>query len=128
VRIQIVALFALASALLLPANPALAHHAGGIYDREHPVTLTGTVTEYEFANPHVVIHFDVKEENGEVSHWYAQTAPPQRMYRVGWTRDSLKAGDTITVTGFPAKDGKKMMSVRKLKPPAGVADLTEGAE
>jgi len=118
---------ALAAGLLLTANRTFAHHSGGTYDREHPITLTGTVTEYEFTNPHVTIHFDVKEANGEVSHWFAQTAPPQRLYRVGWTRDSLKPGDSITVTGFPGKDGKKVMSVQKLKPPAGV-DLTEGAE
>jgi uncharacterized protein DUF6152 len=113
--------------LFLVGAPVFAHHAQGTYDRDHPITVTGTVTEFEFINPHVRIHFDVKDENGVVVHWVAETAPPQRLFRVGWNRNSLKPGDSITITGFPSKDGKKTMGVRKLVPPGGGA-LTEGNE
>ena len=118
----------LTAVLVILAAPLFAHHAQSNYDRENPITVTGTVTEFEFSNPHVRIHFDVKEKNGEVSHWIAETAPPQKLYRDGWSRDSLKPGDSITITGFPSKDGKKTMGVRKLKPPAGVSELTQGNE
>jgi uncharacterized protein DUF6152 len=112
---------------LLTAAPIFAHHAGSFYDRNHPVSLTGTVTEFEFTNPHVRIHFDVKDENGVVTNWVAESAPPQRIYRAGWNRNSLKPGDTITVDGLPSKDGKKWLSIQKLVSSGGKV-LTAGAE
>ena len=118
----------LAAALLVSAGTLAAHHAGAEYDREHPVTMTGTVATFEFANPHARIHFDVKDEKGAVTRWIAETAPPMRLFRVGWKRDSLKPGDSITVTGFPAKDGSKTLGLRRLMPPNGGEPLTEGNE
>src|SRR5258706_15071072 len=119
-------LLLLAGSLLL-AGPAFGHHASSNYDREHPMTFTGTVTQFEFANPHVLIHFDAKDENGVMQHWVAQTGPPQQLFKVGWNRESLKAGDPITIKGLPSKDGKKVLPVRQLKPPKG-EDLTIGNE
>ena len=89
--------------------------------------MTGTVTQYEFANPHTRIHFEVKDEQGNVVKWVAESAPPQRLYRAGWRTDSLKPGDQITVSGFPMKDGSKFITVRRLVGPTGKV-LTEGAE
>ena len=109
------------------ANPLFAHHAGSLYDRDHTITLSGTVTEYSFTNPHTKIVFDVTDDKGNVSSWVAESAPPQRMYRAGWKRNTLKVGDKISVTGNPLKDGKHEMSVRKLIGPDGQA-LSEGAE
>ena len=116
-----------AVALLLVSATAWAHHAGSLYDRDHNVTVTGTVTQYEFANPHTRIHFEVKDEQGNVVKWVAESAPPQRLYRAGWRTDSLKPGDQITVSGFPMKDGSKFITVRRLVGPTGKV-LTEGAE
>jgi len=113
--------------LLVVARPIFAHHAQSYYDRDQQVTFSGTVTEYAFANPHVQIHFDVKDENGTVTSWTAESGPPQRMYRVGWTKNSLKPGDQVTVTGAPAKDGRHMVSIQKLVAPEG-KELTLGAE
>ena len=113
--------------LLLTAVPMFAHHAGGIYDRDHNLTFTGTVTEYHFTNPHVQIVFDVRDKDGNVESWTAESAPPQRLYRNGWKRNSLNPGDEITVTGAPAKDGKHLLSIRKLVGADGKV-LTEGAE
>ena len=123
---KLIAIMAVAAGLMFTA-PLFAHHASSNYDRENPVTLTGTVTGFEFTNPHVLIHFDVKNDKGEVEHWTAQSGPPRSLFRTGWNRESLKPGDPITVTGYPSKDGKKAMSVRQLKPPKG-NDLTIGAE
>jgi hypothetical protein len=109
------------------SGPLFAHHAGSLYDREHPVTLTGTVTKYLMINPHAQIHFEVKKDDGTVETWVAETAGPQRLLRVGWNKNTLKPGDTITVTGAQFKDGRKYLSIYKLT--GGNAPvLTEGAE
>jgi len=113
--------------LLMVSGPLFAHHAGSLYDREHPITLTGTVTKYLMINPHAQIHFEVKDENGNVETWVAETAGPQRLLRVGWTKNSLKPGDKITVTGAQFKDGRKYISIFKLEG-GNVPVLTEGAE
>ena len=113
--------------LLMVSAPLFAHHAGSLYDREHPVTLTGTVTKYLMINPHAQVHFEVKDENGNVATWVAETAGPQRLLRVGWNKNTLKPGDKITVTGAQFKDGRKYLSIFKLT--GGNAPvLTEGAE
>jgi hypothetical protein len=91
-----------------------AHHAGTAYDPEHPITLSGTVTGFQLVSPHTQIHFDVKDEKGNVTSWVALSGPPQRMYRSGWKSDTLKAGDQITVTGPPSKDGSKYLGVKKI--------------
>jgi uncharacterized protein DUF6152 len=108
-------------AVLLAANPSFAHHAGTLYDREHLVTVTGTVTEYSYTNPHVHILFDVKDQDGVVSHWTAEAGPPHGMFRIGWNREALKPGDTVTITGNPYKDGKKIMDIRKVAGPNGLS-------
>lgn len=113
--------------LLMVSGPLFAHHAGSLYDREHPVTLTGTVTKYLMINPHAQIHFEVKDANGNVETWVAETAGPQRLLRVGWNKNSLKPGDKITVTGAQFKDGRKYLSIFKLEG-GSVPVLTEGAE
>jgi hypothetical protein len=118
---------AIAASALLVSSPLFAHHAAALYDRDHPITLKGNVTEYLFTNPHVQIHFDVKDENGNVVNWDAESAPPQRLYRAGWNTKTLKPGDEITVTGAPFKDGRKQLSVQKLTTPSG-KELHDGAE
>jgi hypothetical protein len=112
--------------LLLISAPMFAHHGGAQYDTKNPVTLTGTVTEYMFTNPHVQIHIDVKDESGNVQKWIAETASPQRLFSFGWNAKSLKAGDKVTVTGAPLKDGQKIVTVIKVV--GGNAPvLTQGA-
>ena len=112
-------LFVVVAGLLLAAGPAFAHHAGLNYDRDHPVTLTGTVVAYIYTNPHVRIDFDVTEKNGSVVRWTAEMGPPHGMYRAGWSRTALKPGDPLTVTGFPSKDGKKLVDTLNLEGPGG---------
>ena len=113
--------------LLLVSGTMFAHHAGALYDAKHPVTLTGTVTEFLFTNPHAQIHFEVKDESGNVTKWVAETAGPQRLLRSGWNKNTLKVGDQITVTGGQMKDGRKLLSIFKLV--GGNAPvLTLGAE
>jgi len=98
--------------LFVIARPLSAHHAGANYDREHLITLSGTVTEYDYTNPHVQIHFDVKDAHGNIVKWIGVGDPPQRLYKAGWTKTSVKVGDQITVTGGPRKDGSKEIDMR----------------
>ena len=113
---------------LLSAGSLLAHHSASIYDRDHTVTLAGTVTEFAFTNPHVEIRFDVTDGKGNTEHWVAESGPPNRLYRAGWTAKTLKPGDQITVTGAPLKEGgRKLLSIKKLEG-ASVPTLGLGAE
>jgi hypothetical protein len=120
-------LFAVVAGLFMVSGVLWAHHAGSIYDRDNPVTFKGTVTEFQFTNPHVQVVFEVKNAAGQTETWKAGSAPPQRLYRAGWNTKTLKPGDEISVTCAPAKDGSKICSVRRLIGPDGKA-LTDGAE
>jgi Family of unknown function (DUF6152) len=111
---KLFAVLAAGVVLLMVSGPMFAHHGGAQYDTKHPVTMTGTVTEYMFTNPHVQIHFDVIGENGSVEKWVAETASPQRLFGFGWNAKTLKAGDKITVTGAQVKDGQKIVTIIKL--------------
>ncbi len=108
------AVLVVAAGLLLFAAPLFAHHSAAMYDSEHPVTLTGTVTALKLINPHSLIRFEVKDENGKVVKWIAGMGPPQRMYRAGWNRNTINPEDQITITGNPAKDGRPVMSTLKI--------------
>jgi hypothetical protein len=125
-RSRLFAVLAAGVVLLMVSGPMFAHHGGAQYDTVHPVTVTGTVTEYRFTNPHVQIHFDVVDEKGSVEKWVGETASPQRLFGFGWNAKTLKAGDKITVTGAQLKDGNKIVSIIKLT--GGNAPvLTKGA-
>ena len=101
-----VAAGAVAASVLVLCGAAFAHHgAPSLYDVLHPITIKGTVTEFVFANPHAQIYLDVKNDKGEVVQWSIETNGPGQLRRAGWTRETLKPGDTIAVTLIPAKNG-----------------------
>src|SRR3981189_3541690 len=104
-----------AGGVLLPiSGPRFGPHGGAQYDTKHAGTGTGNVTEYMFTNPHVQIHFDVKDDSGKVEKWIAETASPQRLFSFGWNAKTLKPGGQIPVTGAPRQDGQKIVSVIKV--------------
>lgn len=106
---------ALAAVVLLTAAPLFAHHGSGIsYDLKKQVTLTGTVTEFDWRNPHSFVLFDVKNEKGEIEHWGAETHTPAQLRDIGWTKDELKPGDQITITLFPSKVGADRGLIAKI--------------
>lgn len=116
------------ASLVVASVPLVAHHSTTMYDREHPVTLTGTVKEFRFFSPHLQIQFDVKDQNGNVVTWLASGPPAVRLGRMyGWTTKSLKPGDVITITGSPLLDGTKGVLMLKLVGPSGELPLGEGA-
>jgi hypothetical protein len=95
----------LAASLLLASSPISAHHGTSGYDMEKVITLTGTVTNFNWSNPHCLVHIDVKDGKGEVKDWIVELAAPTLMVRSGWTKDSLKAGDEVIAETHPAKNG-----------------------
>jgi hypothetical protein len=94
----------LIAAFLLACGPVWAHHGNSAYDEEHSITLTGTVTEFVWANPHCQFFVDVKDDKGGVVNWAIESQSPGIMRRNNWTRTSLKPGDQITVTLNAAKN------------------------
>jgi hypothetical protein len=90
--------------VLAAAGPLLAHHGTAAYNTKDPVTVSGTVTDFQFLNPHSIVSFDVKGEKG-VEKWQGELTSPNRLVRFGWNKNSLKAGDKVTITGSRATSG-----------------------
>jgi hypothetical protein len=90
--------------LLAGAGLAFGHHSGAAeFDSTKKIDLTGVVTKVEWTNPHAHFYIDVKDSNGTVVNWNLELASPNILIRNGWKRDSIKAGDTVTVTGNRAR-------------------------
>jgi len=91
--------------LLAVGGPMWAHHGNSAYDEEHWITISGTVTEFVWSNPHVYVLFDVKDAAGNVVHWAGEMNSPGVLKNAGWNKNTLKAGDQITATLRPNKFG-----------------------
>ena len=101
-------------AFLFAAAPLFAHHGYAAYDMTKTLSMKGTVTSYAMANPHGSIALDVRDANGNVVHWIVETGATVRLMRAqGFTSDTLKPGDTVTVTFSPGKDADKHIGVFK---------------
>jgi hypothetical protein len=105
--------------LLLGAPSLWAHHGLARFDTKRVVTLQGTVTDFEYINPHAVIHADLKDDHGKVANWELECGSPAMLGRFGWSANSLKRGDQVTVFGFRAKDGSPYMSVGRIELASG---------
>jgi hypothetical protein len=105
----------LAAGLLCTGIPLAAHHSfAAEYDGTKPITLKGKVTKMDWVNPHSWLYIDVTDASGKVVNWACETAPPNGLYRQGWRKDSLKAGDEVTIEGFLAKDGTPTVNARSV--------------
>ena len=100
--------------LLVTAVPVVAHHSfAAEYDASKPIKLTGAVTKIEWTNPHCFFHIDVKNEaSGKIENWALELGNPNALLRAGWSRNSLKIGDAITVEGSRARDGSLLANAR----------------
>lgn len=97
------------------AVPLAAHHSfAAEYDGTKPITINGTVTKIEWTNPHARIYIDAKDDKGTVINWNIELGGPLQLNRLGWKRDSVKAGDAVKIEGYLAKDGSKMANARNI--------------
>jgi hypothetical protein len=115
-RLQILALATLATAVL--ATPLLAHHSWPV-DFSHEVTVKGTVTTFNWANPHVMFGMDVKDASGNIQKWNVGGPATNRMAANGWEKATLKPGDVVTAIGYQFTDGQKILRLQKIIMPNG---------
>jgi hypothetical protein len=113
-RNRFLGLAALSVAVLTISAPVLAHHGTASYDTSKTVTVKGTITDFQFSNPHVLIFMDVKDDKGNVQKWQGELTSPNHLERAGWTRTSIKVGDTITIAGYTPKSGATSMWISKV--------------
>jgi hypothetical protein len=108
-----VALFVTGLVLILASVPMLGHHSfAAEFDANKPLKVTGTVTKLEWTNPHAWFYMDVKDEAGKVTNWGFELGSPNGLMRAGWTRNSMKIGDSVTVEASRAKDGSNNANAR----------------
>ena len=105
---------ALAASLVLASRPVSAHHSVAEYDMTALTSVKGTVTKFEWSNPHAYIHIETKDDKGGVVEWTAELASLGMLSRVSWKRDTVKPGDEITIYGNRAKDGRTVMRLDKI--------------
>jgi hypothetical protein len=112
-------LLALGFGVYLAATPLGAHHEmAAEFDDKKPVTLRGTVTKFEWNNPHVFVFIDARVNN-ETANWAVEFASPSDLRKVGWTRDTVKVGETVTAEGYLARDGSKTAGGKSLTAAGG---------
>jgi hypothetical protein len=105
--------------LLTAGGPVVAHHGTAAYADKITELKQVTVTRFSWSNPHTLIDFDAKNANGEVVHWVCETAAPQALRLIGWSKTSLEPGDVITIDLYVAKNGNPVGRLQKIVLPDG---------
>ena len=108
-----------ALALAFIASAAVAHHSTAMFDMQRTVTIKGTVTQFDWTNPHTWIWIDVKKPDGSVEEWGIEAGTPNTLFRLGLTREALPVGTEIVVSGYEARDGAKRANGRDMTFPDG---------
>ncbi|HVZ59758.1 MAG TPA: DUF6152 family protein [Terriglobales bacterium] len=111
-RSKLLLALTVAAGMLAVCKPALAHHGTSFYDLTKSITSKATMTGMHWENPHCVLEFETKDDKGVVTHWAVETYSPLYLTRAGWTKDTLKPGDEITITFHPAKNGTGIGYIR----------------
>jgi len=110
------ALTSLALAALLGGSAVSAHHSFAVFfDDTKTIEITGSVTEFRFSNPHAIISLAVLNKAGATEEWKAETNAVTLLKRRGWTKDSLKPGEVVTINGWPSRDGANYMRMQTIK-------------
>ena len=103
IRRAVLSLYALW--LMVFTLPVSAHHAASMFDRNESVDLVGKIVEFQWTNPHIWIQISVENKDGELEEWSIEGGVPNRLYRSGWRPNSFVPGQSVTVRGFPMRDG-----------------------
>jgi len=111
--------FVMILAISILSLPVLAHHGNAVYDDTKTIILKGTVTQWVWANPHCILHLDVTDDGGQVVSWIVETENPTSMFNIGWTKESFKPGDQVTVTALQVKNGKPIGRIVDALLPSG---------
>lgn len=98
--------------------PLFAHHGGAAYDTDKSVIVKGTVTEFDWSNPHVFVKVDVKDPSGNIVHWIVEAQNPVSMMQIGWKRNTFKVGDEVEIDAMPAKNGNPVAFLGSASPTA----------
>ena len=107
-------LFAGFVVLVVISAPMFAHHGTAAYDTTKLTTVKGTVTDFQFNNPHVIISVETKDDKGKIETWTSEANSPNVLTRHGWDRDIIKKGDQITIIGYRPKNGAKTLRLQKV--------------
>ena len=110
---------ALLAGLILVAIPARAHHSFAMFDTTKRVTLAGTVTAFEWTNPHAYIELDVADDKGAIKHWSIELGSPSILMQGGWKFKDLKYGDKVTMVVSPLKSGESGALLSTITMPDG---------
>jgi len=110
----ILGLFTGFAVLFMFSIPAMAHHGATPYDSSKLLTLKGTVSDFQFINPHVELFVDVTNDKGKIETWSGEANSPNVLSRHGWSKDIIKKGDQITVIGNRGKNGSKTLRLQKV--------------
>lgn len=113
-KLRLCVSFAVMAVLLMSCGSLLAHHGASPYDTSKLTTLKGTVTDFQFINPHVVLAVDVADDKGKTENWIGEANSPNVLSRHGWDKDVIKKGDQITVIGNRGKNGSKTLRLQKV--------------
>ena len=106
--------WSLFGALVLGAGVAYAHHSAPVfYKVDERTTVSGTVTEFRFSNPHAILKLELVGEDGEKQQWTAETTSPSILRRRGWSQTSFKPGDKVKLEGMPSLDGSYLMRITR---------------
>jgi len=98
---------------------AFAHHGLARFDTTHIVSMKGTVTRFELINPHAYVYADVTDHHRKIVNWTLECGSVAMLTRFGWSPDTLRVGDKVTLYGFVAKDGSAYMALQKIDLPNG---------
>jgi hypothetical protein len=107
-------LFAVIAGLVLISVALFAHHGQAGYNTTETVTVSGSMGEFQFVNPHSIVNLNVKDDKGETQAWQGELTSPNHLIRAGWTAVTLKSGDQVTMTGYRAKSGANSMWITKI--------------
>ncbi|HET6143628.1 MAG TPA: DUF6152 family protein [Candidatus Acidoferrales bacterium] len=107
--------FAVILGLSAASAPMFAHHGSSAYDMTKTVPQKATITKFEYSNPHTQVYYDVTDDKGNVEHWVAETTNPAMLNRVGWSKETLKPGDQVTLMVNPNRVGAKVTFLEKVQ-------------